>query len=156
VVVNVVVSTDYDHLVAISRTLSDDSTLFGMTNGKFELDYPMSRVAANISSGNMTMISISAPNIVSKASLGYDASGLVQCSAMLQIDIASKKGNNSKYCRDVAARVKVLVEGDVSKVLNQRYNVYVDRINDNLFYDEEIGCWHSALIVYAYYIKNSK
>jgi uncharacterized membrane protein len=156
VVVSVVISTDYGHLVAISRTLSEDNTLFNMINGKFEIDYPMSRVAANISSGNMTMISISAPNIVSKASLGYDASGLVQCSAMIQVDIASKKGNNSKYCRDVASAVKILIEGDVSKVLDQRYNIYIDRCNDNTFYNEEIGAWQSSLILYAYYIRDSK
>jgi hypothetical protein len=152
----VVVSTDYEHLVAISRTLSEDNTLFNMVDGRFEIDYPMSRVSANIKDKNMTMISVSAPNIVSKASLGYDASGLVQCSAMIQVDIASKKGNNSKYCRDVAAAVKILVEGDISKVLDKRYNIYMDRCNDNTFYSEEIGAWQSSLIWYAYYIRDSK
>jgi hypothetical protein len=152
----VAISSDYDHLVAISRKLSSDDALFAKCDGKFELDYPMSRVAANISSGNMTMISISAPNIVSKASLGYDASGLVQCSAMIQIDIASKKGNNSKYCRDVAAKVKILIEGDVVQTVGVQRVVYIDRVNDNTFYNEEIGAWQSSLICYANYIKDSK
>lgn len=32
------VTTDYGFLVALSRTLSDDDTLFEMTDGRFEIE----------------------------------------------------------------------------------------------------------------------
>ena len=150
------VTTDYGFLVALSRTLSDDDTLFEMTDGRFEIDFPAKNVSANLTGGNQTMISVSLPNVVTKAQMGYDAHGLVYASGMFQVDVASVKGNNSKYCRDVGNRVKVLIEGDVVKTLDNTYVIYIDRINDNLFFDEEISAWHSAMIVYGYYLKNSK
>ena len=150
------VTTDYGFLVALSRALSDDDTLFGMVDGKFEIDFPAKNVSANLTGGNQTMISVSLPNVVTKAQMGYDAHGLVYASGMFQIDVASVKGNNSKYCRDVGNRVKAPIEGDVVKTLDNTHIIYIDRINDNSFFDEEISAWHSALIVYGYYLKNSK
>lgn len=150
-------TTDYDFIVALSRKLSDDDSLFQKVNGKMEIEYPLKNVAANLNGTNKTMVSVSAPNIVSKAAMGYDDSGLVHSSAMLQIDVASLKGNNSSYCREVANDIKCLIEGDITITVGGiQYNIYVDRVNDNLYYDEDIGCWHSAMIIYAEYIKNSK
>ncbi len=149
-------NTDYDFLVALSRTLSEDDTLFAMVDGKFEIDFPAKNVSANLDDGNETMISVSLPNVVSKAQLGYDSHGLVYASGMFQIDVASVKGNNSAYCRDVANKIKVLIEGDIVKTVDQQYVIYIDRINDNTFFDEEISAWHSSLIIYGYYLKNSK
>lgn len=150
------VTSDYDFLVAMSRALSKDDTLFAMVDGKFEIDFPAKNVSANIDDGNETMISVSLPNVVTKAQMGYDAHGLVWASGMFQIDVASVKGNNSKYCRDVANAIKVLIEGDIVEVLDTNYIIYIDRVNDNTFFDEEITAWHAALIVYGYYLKNSK
>ena len=149
-------NTDYDFLVALSRTLSDDDILFNLVSGKFEIDFPMKNVSTNLNDGNRSMISVSLPNVVTKAQMGYDAHGLVYASGMIQIDVASVYGNNSKYCRQIANRVKVLIEGDIVKTLDQQYVIYIDRINDNTFFDEEISAWHSAMIVYGYYLKNSK
>ncbi len=149
-------NSDYDFLVAISRTLSDDDTLFSLVDGKFQIDFPATKVAANITSGNQTMISISLPNVMTRAMMGYDHSGRVLASGMLQIDVASIKGNNMSYCRQVTNKIKTLIEGDVVKTTDQQYVVYVDRINDNSFFDEEIGAWHSSMIVYIEYIKSSK
>ena len=109
------VTTDYGFLVALSRTLSDDDTLFEMTDGRFEIDFPAKNVSENLTGGNQTMISVSLPNVVTKAQMGYDAHGLVYASGMYQIDVASVKGNNSRYCREVANRVKVLIEGEDRK-----------------------------------------
>lgn len=149
-------NTDYDFLIALSRTLSDDDILFNLVSGKFEIDFPMKNVSANLNDGNRSMISVSLPNVVTKAQMGYDAHGLVYASGMIQIDVASVYGNNSRYCRQIANRIKVLIEGDIVKTLDQQYVIYIDRINDNTFFDEEITAWHSAMIVYGYYLKNSK
>ena len=149
-------NTDYDFLIALSRTLSDDDILFNLVSGKFERDFPMKNVSANLNDGNRSMISVSLPNVVTKAQMGYDAHGLVYASGMIQIDVASVYGNNSRYCRQIANRIKVLIEGDIVKTLDQQYVIYIDRINDNTFFDEEITAWHSAMIVYGYYLKNSK
>lgn len=150
------VNSDYDFLTALSRTLSDDDTLFAMVDGKFEIDFPAKNVSANLNDGNKTMISVSLPNVVTKAQMGYDASGLVWAAGMFQIDVASVKGNNSEYCRQVANTIKVLIEGDIVKTLDEQYVIYIDRVNDNTFFDEEITAWHSSMIVYGYYFKNSK
>lgn len=151
-----VVNTDYDFLIALSRKLSDDDVLYSKVDA-FEIDFPAKNVLKNLNGPNRTMISVSSPNIVSKAAMGYDASGRVFATAMLQIDIASSKGNNTSYCREVANRVKVLIEGDITKTIGgYDYTIYIDRVNDNTFFDETIGCWHSALIVYGEYIKSSK
>lgn len=150
------ITTDYNFLVALSRTLTDDDVLWDMVSGRFEIDFPAKNVSENLTGGNQTMISVSLPNVVTKAQMGYDAHGLVYASGMFQIDVASVKGNNSRYCREVANRVKVLIEGDIVKTLDNTYVIYIDRINDNLFFDEEITAWHSAMIVYGYYLKNSK
>ena len=151
-----IVTSDYDFLVALSRTLSDDNILWNLVSGKFEIDFPAKNVSSNLNDGTKSMISVSLPNVVSKAQMGYDAHGLVWASAMLQIDVASVNGNNSEYCRQIANRIKVLIEGDVVKTLDQQYVIYIDRVNDNTFFDEEITAWHSAMIVYGYYLKNSK
>ena len=53
------VTTDYGFLVALSRALSDDDTLFGMVDGKFEIDFPAKNVSENLTGGTQTMISVS-------------------------------------------------------------------------------------------------
>ena len=153
-----VVTSDYDYLVALSRKLSEDNALFALVDGKFKIDFPAGDIARTLSSttDNRTLISVSLPNVMTKAAMGYDSNGLVYASAMFQIDVASLKGNNSEYCRRVANAVKVLIEGDIVQTVGSQYVIYIDRINDNTFYDEAIAAWHSALIVYGEYRKSSK
>ena len=50
------VTTDYGFLVALSRALSDDDTLFDMVSGRFEIDFPAKNVSENLTGGNQTMI----------------------------------------------------------------------------------------------------
>jgi hypothetical protein len=153
------VTTDYGFIQAFSRKLSDDDTLFGLVDGNFYVDFPMLKVNEKLGNTtdcpNRSIVSVSAPSIVSNGTFGSEFSGLIDVKTMFQVDVASQKGSNSEYCRQIGARVKQLVENDVVKTVGVQYVIYIGRVVDTTFWDEAIGAWHSAVICYGEYLRNN-
>lgn len=148
--------SDKDYLDAVARYLGADSTLWSLIDGKIHVNWPDTAIASEISSDNMSMISVSFASRNSQGRMGAATHKLKEVDVVIQVDVASLYGNNADYCDRIAGRVEDLVFFDIDYTLNSvTYHIFVDSVDSTVFWDDEIHCWHGVVSINGHYTRTA-
>ena len=141
-------TTEYDYLTAMLRTLMANTTLKSKVDA-FYIDFPMSKIRDALAT-NETMLSISLAHNSIRGSWGSAVHHIQENKAIIQVDIISQKGDNAKYCHEIAAYVGDLLYLWVDTTLNnEKYQIYNDHIDiDIIEYNVDYSAWHIVLSAY--------
>jgi len=145
-------STDSDYLNAIARVLIDNDTLYNMVDGQIFTDFPEESVLDALDKTYQTVVGISYAEERAFGSWGYDTHHIQDTSVIIQIDVASIRGNNAAYCRSVCTEIKDLLIGDIDTTLNSTdYDIYISDATTRVYWDENIKCWHGVVSLNGQY-----
>lgn len=143
--------SEYDYIAAMLRHLISNADLKSKVDA-FHIDLPMSNIREALKT-KKTIVGISIVHHYTKGSWGSAISKITENKAIVQIDIVSQKGSNSKYAREIASYIKDLLYLCVDLTLDgNKYQIYNDHIDTDLVeYNTDYGAWHVVLSVYMEY-----
>lgn len=145
--------SDYDYLSSVVRILEDDND-FREKVDKILIEFPMSKIIDELAD-NETIVIVSMPSISHIGEWGSATSHIQRSRGIVQIDVISRKGNNTKYAREIANYIVDLLYLGTYKTLDSfEYQIYNEKVDiDFVEYNTDYDAWHIVISDYVEFFR---